>query len=218
MSETVNVTYTQAQVDEMLQADRQKSKQLLAEELTKFGELQSKLNLTETQKTELEERLQSMQKVHESSRETLAREKKAAEEALKRTQEANAAAAKLWQQRHNDLLIGRELMEKAAQSGAINPSIITQLLSSRAHIVPELDEKGEAKDGEFKVLINWQGKEMTTGDVVAEMQESEAYRMLFASKKVSGLGATTSDQRMKEDPWAVAASIVSKRRFTNSFS
>lgn len=218
MSETANVTYTQAQLEELLQADRQKHKQLLQEEVSRLSELQSQLNLTATQKAELEERLTSLQKVHESSRETLAREKKVAEEALKRTQEENAKAAKMWQERHNHLLIGRELTEQAVSSGAINPGIITQLLASHAHIVPEVDESGQPKEGQFKVLINWQGKERTAQDVVSEMQESDDYRMLFAVKKVGGLGATTSDGRMKADPWQVANDAVAKRRFSKSFN
>lgn len=75
----MNVTYTRAQLEEILQAHRQESEQSLIEEIAKFEEYQSKQLLIKEQ----EERLQLRDKMSKISRETFAREKKAVEEVLK---------------------------------------------------------------------------------------------------------------------------------------
>jgi hypothetical protein len=199
--------FNQTQVNKFLAEERRKAeahwkaqnKALLEEKETKINELLADKNLTVAERDRLQAdytKVQNDLKEHRSEKETMLRERKAAEDALKTQVQELDGRAKSWESRYSESTIKRELQEAAVKNNAVNADQLVKLLKPDTKMVPVMDEAGKPT-GEYTPVVELDvvkdGKstkvQYSPAKAVEYMKSQTAqYGNLFRSNVAAGVG------------------------------
>jgi len=187
--------FSQDHINAILARDRRKHQSAYAKVMSEFEALKSKSTLTAQERSELEERLQGVQK------DLLTKEELAKDKMTKLEKKHKDAVDSLtkerdsWQHRFTESTIARSLFDSAIENNAYSPEQILAILRPSTRLVEALDDEGKPtgemvpkvafKDIKDNKPINL---ELTPSEAVKKMREMEKYLNLFKGEGVGGLG------------------------------
>ncbi len=201
--------FNQEQVNAIVAADRRKLAEAHQAVTTKYQELEGMYknaledkNLTAEARSQLEAKLEDVQKTFLTKEETLIAEKKKVEESLSKEANQWKDAAVRWENQFKQTLMDRTLQDAAVQHEAFNPSQMIALLRPMTKVSEKLDEQGKGT-GSYEVIVDLADINSETGspqvtrrapeDAVKRMKElRDLYGNLFKPNVVSGIGAGTA--------------------------
>jgi len=193
-------TFTQEDLNRVLAEEKRKHQQNTRKALEELEAIKAKATLTDSERQELEVRLENM-KNELLTKEELAKKdqekitRKYTEETTKLTTERDA-----WQQRFTDSTIQRSLTDAAVVSKAYNPRQIVAILQPDTRLVEALDAEGKPtgdliakvefsdvdKDGKSVTL------DLTVAEAVKRMSEMDEYSNLFKAEGTGGVGGSNN--------------------------
>jgi len=199
---TDNKSFNQDQVNAIVAADRRKLNERYQELESAYKNALEDQNLTKEARSQLEAKLEDVQRTYLTKEETLLNEKKKVEETLSKEANTWKEAAIRWENQFKQTLMDRTLQDAAVQHEAYNASQIMALLRPMAKVSERLDEAGKPT-GSYEVVVDLADVNGETGlpqitrrapeDAVKRMKElKDLYGNLFKSNVVAGIGAGTA--------------------------
>lgn len=204
------VTFTQEQVNKML-ADNKRALQTQNTELVKqLEEIRATATLTVQQKEELDTRIQTLTQQHLTKEQQIAAELDKTNKKYKTDTEVLGNEAKKWRSSFDSVLVNNAIIEGASKHKAASPKQMQALLSAKAKVVEEVDDKGQAT-GNFVVklpmaVIDPKTKvavvvDLNMDEAIAKMREDPENANLFLNGDgKSGLGGSNVGQGGKSGP------------------
>jgi hypothetical protein len=204
--------FTQDEVNKIM-AENKRALQSRNEQLIQDLEKMKKAgNLTVEQKVQLEGRIETLQN------ELLSKEELSKKEADKLRKEADKIKESLtnerdeWKNRYTAATIQRTITDAAVENNAINPRQIVALLQTKANLVPETDNEGNATGNLVpKVKFDTSDKdgkpvtiEITIPEAVKQMKDMDEYFNLFKGEGTGGLGASSKSTGRAADARTLA--------------
>ncbi len=209
--------FTQEQVNRFLADERRKAQKINEKTVAQLEALRKNASLTEQEKINLEERIDTLRNEFLTKEELTKKEQQ--KEANKRKEElANIAKEKdKWKKLYEDSTVENTLLGAASSDPDVfNPNQILELLKPKTRLIEELDEEGKPtgrsiprvklagrnKDGESIML------ELDAVAAVKQLKENTTeYGNLFKSNVVKGVGGNNNGDQKKgggppEDPAA----------------
>lgn len=190
-------TFTQAQLDTILQERLGKQKTEVANMQNLLDDFKKNKSITEEQQTKLQDQIQHLQRSILSKEELSAKEKKELETSLTTKLAEVESDAKKWKGIYEDTSIERSIFDSARED-AFDPQQIITILKPHSKLVEDtVDGK---PTGRHKTVISFLGQdkdgkpvslELNPMETVAEMKKmTSKYGNLFKSGLKSGLGGT----------------------------
>ncbi|MFA5345379.1 MAG: hypothetical protein WC315_03815 [Candidatus Omnitrophota bacterium] len=221
-------TFNQDQVNAIVAADRRKLAEKYQELEGMYKTALEDKNLTAEARSQLEAKLEDVQKTFLTKEETLIAEKKKLEENLSKEANQWKDAAIRWENQFKQTLMDRTLQDAAVQHEAYNPSQMIALLRPMTKVTEKLDEQGKGT-GSYEVVVDLADINSETGspqvtrrapeDAVKRMKElKDLYGNLFKTNVVSGIGAGTAQGGMasgKVDPKKISTAEYMRLRKEN---
>lgn len=194
-------TFTQDEVNKLNAADRRKDREALAKSEQQMAALLEKVNLSDKERSSLEENLEMVRGQLRTKEEQAKIERKRIEEEL-------TGKYTDLERRYQDL-DGRyrgETVKRAWQDAfggdAFNLSQSVAMMSSQSKLVPVIDEKTKKETGEQKIVVELEDEDsdgkptvstMTPVEAVARMKElKHKYGYLFKTNVVAGVGGSNT--------------------------
>lgn len=191
-------TFTQEDVNKFLAKEKRAWQDKQQKAIDELEALKTKSSLSDKERTELEDRIQTMKN------DLLSKEQLAKQEKDKIIKEHRVEVDKLteerenWKTRYTDATITRAITDAAVLNEAYSPEQIVLMLRSSTRLVEALDEEGkptgdlipkvtfsdEDKDGKPVTL------EITVPEAVKKMKDIEKYFNLFKGEGTGGIGGT----------------------------
>ena len=211
-----NKTFTQTDVDKIIQ-DRLKKQKVEQDKLiTQIQELQNNKNLTETEKAELQQQIDDF-KSSIMTKEELAskKEKELADKHTKDIEKANKDIT-IWKDRYTNSTIERSLLDAAVENKAIRPQQLVDLLRNKTRLVEH--------DGNFIPQVKFIGKDKDNKDIEMDLPVKEAmtqiksmvdnYGNLFISDANGGIGQNQNSggSKSQDDLFDTASYIEARRK------
>jgi hypothetical protein len=195
-------TFNQDQVNAIVASDRRKLSDKYQELEGMYKDALADKNLTAEARSQLEAKLEDVQKTFLTKEETLIAEKKKLEENLSKEANQWKDAAIRWENQFKQTLVERTLQDAAVQHEAYNPSQMIALLRPMTKVSEKLDEHDKGT-GTYEVVVDLADINSETGspqvtrrspeDAVKRMKElQDLYGNLFKTNVVSGIGAGTA--------------------------
>ena len=189
-------TFTQDQLNKILADDRRRHEAKIRQVLEEADALKAKASLTDEERTDLENRLESMRNDLLTKEELAKKEKdklakKFAEDTQKLTADRDA-----WQQRFTRQTIERTIIDASIENEAFVPEQIVAMLRTDTKLEEALDEDGRPT-GQYLPKVTFadtdkDGKPVTLSlsvkEAVKRMTEIPKYGNLFKGKGTGGLG------------------------------
>lgn len=207
--------FTQKEVDEIVvkrNKNLQKQYQHLQDSLEKLKENK---NLTDREKAELEEQLESVRNSQLSAEERLKKEKQKTEEKYKTELDEARKERDKFKNLHEQSTIKRSLSDEAVKHEAYSPMQIVELLQGRTTLTAS-----EEDPDEMVPIIDWlektsEGKvlrvQKSPAEVIEYMKDSDDYANLFRSNIAQGVGGGTGTP--KNMPGKVDPTKISTERY-----
>lgn len=187
-------SFSQDEVNRFLADERRK----FQSKIQGFEDLQTKLNLTEQQKTEFEQQLETMR----GELQTKEEQQTQALTKLQKKYDTDIAAGKnetaTWRQRFETKLKDVEILASAAKFNAFNPTQIQAILGPQTTVTEELGGDGRPT-GNFVARVKFKGRDkdkkeieltLSVEDAVKAMTEMpDVYGNLFKSASAGGTGS-----------------------------
>jgi cob(I)alamin adenosyltransferase len=199
--------FDQTQLNKIVAEERRKKDEALKKALGEIDALKARSSLTEKERLELEERLQTVRN-EALTKEQLAKKKQSElqSEYEKRIQSLESQA-KEWEDRYINTTIQRSLVDAAAKNKAYSPEQIVYILKDNTRVTQELDEAGQPTGNYVTKVkledVDPQNKkvmlELSPDDAVARMRELDKYKNLFQAEGSGGLGLLSSPPSKKVD-------------------
>jgi hypothetical protein len=198
-------TFTQEDLNKFLAEDRRKTEAKYKAELSKaeknYQELLENKNLTEQDRTRLQESLEDVRKQLRTKEQQLSHEKKQVEEQYStRLKEAEQKATH-WETQYREEKITRAIVDAAVSEDAFRPEQIVLELFGKTKLVEDIDEITKKPAGKHKVVVDFPDvaengdpimTQRTPREAVKRMKElSDLYGNLFKSGIVSGIGGSS---------------------------
>jgi len=192
-----NKTFSQDDVNRFLASEKRKFKDSQQKLIDELEALKTKSNLTDTERTELEERLEAQR------RELMTKEELAKKDKDKLIKEHQASTDKLtgerdtWRTRYTEATITRAITDAAVLNEAYSPEQIVFMLRPATQLVEDLDADGKPT-GDFipKVTFKDEDKdgkpvtlELTVPEAVKRMKDMEKFFNLFKGEGTGGIGS-----------------------------
>jgi flagellar biosynthesis GTPase FlhF len=192
----------QDQLNSVLKREKEKFKKEREKLAKQLEDHKNTARLTQEQKDALEGQIEELRSanltVEERARHQLTKAQKDADEKLN----AEAAKAKNWESRYQDLKIGYEIATSATTHEVLPNSVVMveALLRPRTRLVQDQDEEGHPVDHwTAKVKfddVDKDGKpvqlDLKLDDAIKRMKElPDRFGNLFAGQKVGGVGGNT---------------------------
>lgn len=201
-------TFTQDDVNKILAKDRRKHQDQLAKQQAEtqkqiqlLEKIQQSKNLTEKDKTALEEQIEGL-------RNTLLTEKELAQkERAKIENQHKTAVAELtserdnWQRRFQALTINHAIISEATKAEAFDPEAIIAILGPRTQLSERIDPETGKGSGTFEPVVKFDDVDkdqkpitldLTVEQAIKRMTEIPKNGYLFKSTAAKGLGASGS--------------------------
>lgn len=192
--------YTQAEIDAIVESERNRAKEKNNQLIEELTEKKRQVDLTEKQRTDLEERIKALRN------EFLTKEEKDREERERAHREASERIEglerdkKFWEDKYRNSQIESALLDAAIKNKAHNPAIVRTLLQTSAELVPVLDERDQLT-GNFavkvKTLVDGKMVHLDPADAVKKLKDQpNEYGHLFQGTHVAGLGIGSGDKTL----------------------
>ena len=196
--------FTQEEVNTMMASDRKKHQGQTQNALNELQALQAKMDLTTSEREDLEKRVDSLQATLTTKEEQSAREQEKSKKASAKEVETLTGERNTWQKRYTDSQISQAITTAAVTNKGINPGHFISELSSKSRLEETMvDNKGT---GEFKVVValptkDKDGKDvvlqLSANDAVKRMQDMTEHANLFEGTGKGGQGGNNADVQKK---------------------
>jgi len=212
-------TFTQDEVNTFMKKEKEKIHKQLNSAVEEIEMLKQKSNLTQKQRTELDDRLETLKN------EMLTKDQRATKDKEKILKQHSTEIKTLtdekdkWQNLYADSTIQRGILDAAITNDAIEPEQIVAIMRHDTRINEELDESGEPT-GRLIPVVKFQDKgkdgknvelDIPVHEAVKRMKEMDKYFNLFNVKGSGGMGTTnrpsgvkqtSADELARKDPQA----------------
>jgi hypothetical protein len=188
-------------VEERLARDRKNREAKHKEEYQKlegsYNTLLENKNLSDSERTVAEERLDDVRNQLRTKEERAKHEKDQLQTTFDEQLSKERADREIWENRFRDSSIERSLQDAAVTNDAYNTDQVVRLLKPMTSLKPVVDDNGK-ETGRFQTVVDFpdhdeKGVEVTFSgnpvDIVKRMRDLTPYANLFNSNVVSGLGA-----------------------------
>ena len=146
---TKDKKFSQDELNTILATEKRKTQNVRQELLSQLEEAKKTAKLGTESRTELEKKIEELQKVTMSAEER-ARQK---ETKLQRQYDEKLSTAneegESWKARHTDLLISNALLRAASVNKAVEPTQLLRMLKNDVKIVQRVNEEGQLINGLF---------------------------------------------------------------------
>ncbi len=199
-------TFTQEEVNKIAAEERRKAQKANEKTVKQLEDLKKNATLTEEQKTQLEERIETIKNEY-LTKEELAR-KEAAKDKNKTKLELDAKTkeAEKWKKMYEETTVDTGLWAAASSDPDIfSPQQIVDLLKPKTRLVEELEEDSGQPTGRYTTKVRFAGKDkdgntitldLTPTDVVKQMKEMpEVYGNQFRNNATGGVGGNNVQTR-----------------------
>ena len=201
--ENTKATFTQEDLNKYLADERRKSenKYKKANEslLDELGALKGKAALTQSERDELDGRIEHLQSQLMTKEELSKREKeKLAKEHESRLSEA-LKQQEHWKHQFTESTISGAITGKSVEYGVMTPQHMVAILRPNTRLVEVLSEDGKPT-GQYTPLVKFYDNDekgnavtldLSVDDAIKRMKEMDQHRNLFKGEGSSGLGANT---------------------------
>ena len=188
--------FSQEDVNKMLAEDRRKHQTQVQQALEELDAIKAKASLSDSEKSELEQRIADMRKQLLTKEELAKQEKDKVEKQLKQTTETLTKDRDNWKARYTESTIIGAIIDASAKHTAFDPDQIVAILRPRTRLSEDLDKDGKPsgrlvpkvdfvdqdKDGNPLTL------ELAVDEAVKKMAELDKYSNLFKDTGSGGLG------------------------------
>jgi len=193
-------TFTQDDVNKFLAEDKRKHQAQLAKIESDYKVLLDNKNLTESETNSLKETLTTLQGELRTKEETIALEKKQAEEKYKTKLTEVEKEKSTWESRYKQETVERWITDAAVAGEAYRPSQIVNELRPFAKLMDVPDPKTGKASGRYKVVVELPETDPATkeeviktfspDDAIKYMKDRPAeYGNMFKSNVVPGVGS-----------------------------
>lgn len=194
-------TFTQAEVDDFV-AKRNKNLKNQYEQLEQSYEtLLQQQNLTNEQRSDLEEKLDRVREEMMTKEQRLEAEKKKAQQEYETNLKKAQEEAGKYKDLYETSTIERAVTDAASQNDAFNPTLFIAHLAPKSKLVEELDSEGNPT-GQLVPRVEWtsideEGKkhvsQITPEEAVKKMKENVVeFGGLFKANVAAGIGSGTA--------------------------
>jgi len=189
-------SFSQDEVNKFLAEDRRKHNTKLQEALNELNALKAKASLTNTERSELDGRIETLQNELLTKDQLAKKNEEKMRKDYQKTLEGLSTERDSWKTRYETETIVRSITDASIASGAINPKQIVAILRPNTRLVEVLDEEGKP-NGELvpKVKFSDTDKdgnpitlELSVSDTVKRMTDMDDYLNLFVSTGSAGVG------------------------------
>lgn len=186
----------QEHINRVLAREKRQSNERTKKALDELNAIKSRANLTEQERLELNNRVETLSNELLTKEELRKkREKEMADKHSKELAEWKAKAQKA-DARYTESTIRRSLQDAAVSNDAYAPSQVVAILRPRTRLVEELDESGKPTGSMVAKTkldtVDSDGKPITLdlspAETVKKMKEMEEYLNLFRGEGVGGVG------------------------------
>lgn len=195
-------TFTQDQVNRFLADERRKLQKANEKTVSQLEALRKNASLTENEKVQLEERIETLKNEFLSKEQIAQKEAKKTEAKQKEELATVQKEIGKWKGLYEETTVENTLLGAAASDQDVfNPRQILELLKPKTRLVEELDEGGKPT-GRFTPRIKLPGKDKDGNNIILELTASEAvkqlkentaeYGNLFKSNVISGVGGSNN--------------------------
>lgn len=195
-------TFTQADVDRLMAEHRKGLQTQLQDAVKQLETVRETANLTQQQKDELDARIQTLTQQHQTKEQQLAAEVEKVNKKYKSDTETLAQEGNKWKSSFNNLLVENSIILGAEKHKAASTKQMIALLGSKAKVVEEVDDKGQAT-GKFVVKLPMVINDAKTKQPVAleldiveaigKMREDPENANLFLTDGKPGLGGNNNN-------------------------
>lgn len=202
--------FTQKQLNDIIAKEKGKHQKQVQDQVKQLEELKRASGLSEKQKSELQARIEDLQKSVMSKEELAAKEREKLQGEHKRQVETLAGERDYFKSLYNKSTITRTISDEAVAAEAFNPKQVVALLEGRTRLVEALDGEGAVVPGEYVVRVKMEdtdsaGKPTTLDLTVAEAlkrmkDRPNEFGNLFKSGVSGGLGGSSGKQQKDVDP------------------
>lgn len=210
------VKFSQDDMNRVMADERRKNQARNEKTLKQLETLQKSQGLTEAEKAELQNQIESLQTQHLTDKEKAAREKKQMEDRYGTELKDTTAARDKWQGLYTNSTIDNAIINEAAKAQAFAPDQVVKILKGQTNLVEQLDGEGKP-NGLYEPKVTMPSKdddgkdiqvELSVADAVKRMVETpEQFGNLFKDPASGGVGGITKaggsrgdDQGPPKDP------------------
>ena len=212
----VDPTFTQEDVNRFLADDRRKndskykkSNQKLLDELSA---LKGRAELSASERTELDERIEQLQSQLMTKEELTKRDREKFSKKYEKDLNEAVTSSNYWKNQFTESTIAGAITGKSVEFGVQTPQHMVAILRPNTRLVEVLSEDGKPT-GKYSPMVKLsdvdeKGKPVTldlpVSDAIKRMKEMDQHRNLFKSMGTGGLGANTHSSGKTLDIAALA--------------
>jgi len=196
----VGKTFTQTQVDAMMAEHRRGLQTQNAELAAQIADISAKANLTESQKAELDAKINILQTQHLTEAQKLTAQVEAEKLSKKKLEEDSKKEVDLWRGNYHELLVTNSILSGAQKHEAAFADQMLDMLKPKAKVVSATDEAGNVIPNKYVAkmavtMIDPKTKlpvtvELPIEDAIGEMRKDQKHGNLFLTGGKPGLGGS----------------------------
>lgn len=194
-------TYDQTALNWFLAEEKRRFQDKQRKTLTDLEKLQATANLTEQQKTQLQDQINQLRGELQTKEQKQQTELQKWETKYSTDVKARETERDQWKQRYEGTVIQHDIAAAASKHDAIRVAQVEALLLPLTQMKPVLDDKGQPTDN-FAPIVMFTGRDkdnkpvqlsLSVEDAVKAMTEMpEEYGNLFRNKATAGVGGGTN--------------------------
>lgn len=213
-------TFSQEEVNKILAQEKRKHQGVTQKALQEVEALRKKSSLTEKERHELDERVETLRTSLLTEQEKAKRNAEKLRQQHRERVTGLEAERDTWQKRYTDSTIQRSITDAAATNNAFNPRQIVAILGRDTRLAEELDTEGNPT-GKLvpKVTFhdkNKEGKpvvlELSPDEAIKRMREIPEFLNLFKVEGTGGAGLRSQPSGKKIDIRELAKDPVAYRK------
>jgi len=197
----------QKELNRILTVEKKKHQRTVQKAVDEANALRSKAQLTATERSELDNRLEIIQNEMRTKDEQAKRAATKQRDAHKKAMESLTAEKDTWQSRFTESTIERSITDAAAANNAFSPKQIVAILGSNTQLVEVLDDEGQPT-GQLAPKVKYRSKDkegkpvtldLSPEDAVKRMKDEDEYLNLFRGEGSGGAGLRSQPGGKKPD-------------------
>jgi len=215
-----NKAITQEQLNKIIAAEKRKYQTQNQKALDELNALKAKSKLTNQEREELEQRIETLQQANMTKEELAKKELKKKQKKYEQDIADLTSSRDEWQRKYTDSNIVRTITDVAVAKEALVPSQLVAILRPNTRLVEGLDEDGKP-NGILTPTVKFndvddEGKnitlDLTVDETIKRMRELPDYQNLFKGEGVGGLGKFSKGKGGKVDLATLAKDPVAYRK------
>ncbi len=189
---------TQEQFDAAMAKEKRAWQQGNSKMADEFEALKARASLTEDERTQLDERVKSLNEQLLTKDELNARNVKKIEEEKKKLSEDLTKDTQKWKNLYTTTSIDNEIISSATKNKAVSPKQIIAILKPLAELTEKVDSEGKPIGG-YETRIKFPDGDkvlnLSVDDAVKRMSEEEDFLNLFQADGTGGTGRKAPDTK-----------------------